>query len=485
VYEINTWPWLRRLSALTGRPVDLASVPAAEWDALAAAGFDVVWLMGVWERSPAGTAIALGDDGLVASFESALPGHSPDDVVGSPYCVRNYRVDDQLGGPDGLAAARDALAARGVGVLLDFVPNHVAPDHPWTTEHPERLIQGTPDDLAADPVSFIEVDGRVFANGRDPFFAAWRDVVQVNAFSDDLRAAAIDTIRTIGEQCDGVRCDMAMLMMNDTFERTWGERAGPRPADDYWPTVIPAVRERHEGFRFIAEAYWDLEHALQEQGFDYCYDKRLYDRLLEASPEEVRLHLLAGDEYQAKLLRFIENHDEPRIASVVDTARHKALAVATFTQAGATLVHDGEAEGATVRLPVFLDRYPDEPADDDLASFYASMWSVLRDRTFREGRWHLCTCVGWDGNDTSQNIVTWGWDGDNRWLVVVNLSDSTAAGEVATGWDDLRGHTCRLVDDTNGTVYDRAGSAVCDGRYVELGPWAWHLFRVDVLEEQP
>jgi hypothetical protein len=93
--------------------------------------------------------------------------------------------------------------------------------------------------------------------------------------------------------------------------------------------------------------------------------------------------------------------------------------------------------------------------------------------------------VAWDGNDTSQNIVTWGWDGDNRWLVVVNLSDSTAAGEVATGWDDLRGHTCRLVDDTNGTVYDRAGSAVCDGLYVELGPWAWHLFRVDVLEEQP
>ena len=142
-------------------------------------------------------------------------------------------------------------------------------------------------------------------------------MVQLNAFSQDLRDAHVATLRDIADQCDGVRCDMAMLMMNETFARTWGERVGPAPAGDYWPEVIAAVREDHPDFCFIAEAYWDLEWALQSQGFDYCYDKRLYDRLLHETAEDVRLHLTADTGYQQRLLRFVENHDEPRAASVL------------------------------------------------------------------------------------------------------------------------------------------------------------------------
>ena len=136
IYEINTWVWLDELSRREGAPVDLAGVPGREWDALAGLGFDAVWLMGVWERSPAGIAIALENDGLVESFRRALPDFTTEDVVGSPYCVRDYPVDDHLGGPEGLAAARAALAERGIGLILDFVPNHVAPDHPWTDAQP-------------------------------------------------------------------------------------------------------------------------------------------------------------------------------------------------------------------------------------------------------------------------------------------------------------------------------------------------------------
>ena len=66
----------------------------------------------------------------------------------------------------------------------------------------------------------------MIANGRDPYFPAWPDVAQLNAFSPSLRTAVIDTLQQIAEQCDGVRCDMAMLVMNDTFARTWGARAG-------------------------------------------------------------------------------------------------------------------------------------------------------------------------------------------------------------------------------------------------------------------
>jgi glycosidase len=283
IYEINAWPWLEAISRNEDKTIDLGSVPGHYWDDIADLGFDGVWLMGVWRRSPAGIAIALTNDNLRASFEAAIPDWQPYDVVGSPYCVRDYVVDDHFGGRDGLAGAREALDGRGLGLILDFVPNHVAPDHPWTTVKPEVFVSGTAADLDQDPTSFVEIDGRVLANGRDPYFPAWPDVVQLNAFAPELRAAVIETLNDIAEQCDGVRCDMAMLVMNDVFARTWGDRVGPAPSTDYWPTVIAEVRAAHPGFLFLAEAYWDLEGALQQQGFNYCYDKRLYDRILHSA----------------------------------------------------------------------------------------------------------------------------------------------------------------------------------------------------------
>ena len=237
----------------------------------------------------------------------------PQDVVGSPYCVRDYEVDPRLGGRDGLARARAALARHGLGLVLDFVPNHVAPDHPWTRSEPGALRPRAPAKSSRTTRrSFVAIDGSVLARGRDPYFPAWPDVVQLNAFAPALRAAVIDTLRDIAEQCDGVRCDMAMLMMNDVFARTWGARVGAPPAEDYWPTVIPAVREAHPDFRFIAEAYWDLEWALQQQGFDFCYDKRLYDRLVAGRRRADRRHLSADRHVSAEAGPV---HREPRRAA--------------------------------------------------------------------------------------------------------------------------------------------------------------------------
>jgi len=483
IYEINTWVWLDELSRREGTAIDLASVPASEWDAIAALGFDIVWLMGVWERSPAGIAIALANEGLVESFRRALPDVRAEDVVGSPYCIRGYAVDAHLGGSSGLAAARAALAERNVGLILDFVPNHVAPDHPWTREHPEYFVRGSDDDLARDPASFVRVGDGVLANGRDPYFPAWPDVVQLNAFSPELRAAVIETLGAIAAQCDGVRCDMAMLMMNDTFERTWSERAGPRPETDYWPTVIPAVKSARPEFVFMAEAYWELEWALQEQGFDYCYDKRLYDRLVHDGAEAVHGHLNADLGYQRRLVRFVENHDEPRAAATFSREQARAAAVATLSQTGARLVHEGQLEGRKVQLPVFLARRPDEQPDLDVHAFYDRLLSALGDGVFRDGEWQLGERRGWDGNETWRNLVVWGWrGGESRKLVVVNLGDAPASGDVSLPWDDFRGRTWLLDDAASGEAYERSGDDLRDGLYVGLGPWSWHLFDVTPLD---
>src|SRR5262245_46561150 len=391
ILEIDTWPWLAELAEAEQRHVELGSVPAQVWDSIADSGYDLVWLMGVWRRSPAGIAVALANADLVASFEAALPDFAEADVVGSPYCVREYVVDDRLDGRAGLAEARAELGARGVGLVLDFVPNHVAPDHPWVSAHPDRFVLGDAEDLERDPGTYVEADGRVFAHGRDPYFPAWPDVLQLDAFSPELRAGVVETLQDIAEQCDGVRCDMAMLMMDDVFAATWGERVGTPPASAYWPEVIEAVRRTHPGFVLIAEAYWYREFALQQQGFDHCYDKRLYDRLVNGEDASAVAGHLSGDTtYQHGLLRFLENHDEPRAAALLDPARHRAVAVATLTQCGARLVHDGQTTGRRQHLPVFLGRFPEEPRDDDLAEFYRSLLAALSDPTFHEGQWRLC-----------------------------------------------------------------------------------------------
>jgi len=480
IYEINTWVWLGELSRKHRRPVGLGTVPAKEWDTIAAHGFDAVWFMGVWERSPAGIEISMRNAGLLEDFRRALPDFTAEDNVGSPYCVRRYAVDEHLGGSKGLATARRMLSERGLRLILDFVPNHVAPDHPWVGQHPEYFIRGTADDARIDPASFVEMDGKVFARGRDPFFPAWPDVLQLNAFHPGLRHAVIETLSEISGQCDGVRCDMAMLTLNEIFERTWGSRSGPRPADDYWATVIPATRREHPEFRFIAEAYWDLEWELQQQGFDHCYDKKLYDRMEHGDAESVRLHLLADRAYQEKMVRFIENHDEPRAAAAFPSGKGRAAALAMLTLTGAKLLHEGQFEGRTVRLPVFLGRRPAEPIDGDLAAFYERLLKKVTRDVFRNGEWRLCERSGWPENQSHLNVLAWCWaKGDERHLVVVNFRQEASQARVHVPWDELRGKSWRLFDALSGEAYDRSGDEMRDaGLYVDLGPWQCHLFQV-------
>jgi hypothetical protein len=482
IYEINTWVWLTDLCQKYGTIVELSCVPSADWDTIAKFGFDAVWLMGVWERSPAGIAIANQNEILLNDFRRALPDFRPQDNVGSPYCVRRYAVDKHLGGPKGLAIARRELAKRGMNLILDFVPNHLAPDHPWVMEHPEYFVRGTADDVKSDPASWAEVMGSVCARGRDPYLQAWPDVLQLNAFQPQLRQAVIETISSIASQCDGIRCDMAMLFLDAIFKRTWGNRAGPPLSTEYWVDVIPAIKRVHPGFLLIAEAYWGLEWELQQQGFDFCYDKTLYDRLEHGNAESVRLHLSADLVYQQKLLRFIENHDESRAATAFSQAKMRAAAVAMASLPGAKLFHEGQFEGRKVRLPVFLGRRPEEPADQELQAFYRRHLKAIKSTVFREGQWSLCEREGRPDNPSFRNLVAWDWLKDNdRCFIVVNLSESAVQARVVVPWGDTRAETWHVADASSDTTGDRDGHEMLSpGLYMELGPWECHFFQCSI-----
>ncbi|HEY7050088.1 MAG TPA: alpha-amylase family glycosyl hydrolase [Jatrophihabitantaceae bacterium] len=475
IYEVNTAVWLTELSRAEGRRLTLADVPASAWDAVTPPGVDAVWLMGVWERSPAGLALAESNAELQASFREALPDLRPGDVIGSPYCVRRYVVDDSFGGPEALAAARTALAARGARLLLDYVPNHVAPDHPWVSSNPKLFVQGNEHDLEADPGGWLSAGSTVLAHGRDPYFPPWPDVVQLNAFSPALRTATADTLASIAGQCDGIRCDMAMLMTNQVFARTWGNRVGAQPPAEFWPEVIDALHVRHPDAVLVAEAYWDMEWPLQQQGFDFCYDKRLYDRLTAADPSAVRAHLGADLGYQSRLLRFLENHDEPRIASRMSEDAERAAAVALATLPGATMWYDGQFPGRRVRPPVFLARQPDEPLRPQLADWYLHLVDSATD--VRRGDWRLAGATGWPDNQSCGNLLAWSWTADEaRHLVVVNLSAQPAQARIPLDWPDLPGRTWKLTDVLRGDRFDREGGELAGpGLFVDLPPWQCHV----------
>ncbi len=197
VYQINTWVWLDTLSRRFGQKITLANVPDAVLDEIARPGLDMIWLMGVWKRSAWGRENALN---YKHEYKARCPDLTDDDVIGSAYAIGDYVVDERIGGRAALAALRQRLKARGLALMLDFVPNHVGVDHPWVTQHPEYFIQGKPEDLKNRPVDFFRLKtaagkSLIFAHGRDPMFPGWSDTAQLNAFNPKLRQAAAKTLQ--------------------------------------------------------------------------------------------------------------------------------------------------------------------------------------------------------------------------------------------------------------------------------------------------
>ncbi len=380
LYEINTAVYLARLSGQIGRHATLADMPEDFMVYLAERGIDSIWMMGVWQRSPMAARMALESEVLIDECRDILPDFQTRDIIGSAYAIYDYRVDERFGGENALRLLRAKLSAHGIALILDFVPNHTALDHAWVTDHPTYYIQGTPRDMADRPEYFFSHGDQVIANGRDPHYPAWRDTAQTNAFSAGYRAASIATLNTIATMCDGVRCDMAMLMMNDIFATTWDGRVAETPPTEYWHDVITATRHARPDFIFIAEAYWQTELDLIKLGFDFCYDKTLYDLLVAGDMPGAERHIQHYDKHLDHFVYFIENHDEQR-AATMPLDRHKAAAQFIARLPGLTLWHDGQWQGASRRIPVQLGRGADEADDPYIKQFYDQLLTVTPPKT--------------------------------------------------------------------------------------------------------
>ena len=481
LYQINTWAWLEELSAKLARPIALAGVPDSEWDALAAQGFNIIWLMGVWRRSPESRRILMADPAVCSGCDLALPGWKPEDAIGSPYAVAAYTVDRRIGTWASLDATREKLHARGMALFLDFVGNHTALDHPWTRENPEFYVQGTAEDFQNDPAAYYrvttETGDRFIARGRDPYYPPWKDVAQLNHFHPGCRTAQLDVIRSIASHCDGIRCDMAMLLLNDIFHNIWSRQIGnlPAPAKEFWLEAHNAAPH----LTLLAEAYWGTEQRLLELGFSFVYDKELYDCVRDGRAWDARARLGAGPDYQAHLARFLENHDEPRRAVVFPDYRLRAAGTIMGTLPGMRFYHQGELEGRRIHLPITLRMAAPEPPDPFASDFFQKILRITKEDAFHSGAWSLLDVVN-EGDDTSGNLIVYEWRSKNAWKVIaVNLAGFTAQGRVKLGNRASPGQQYKFNDVLNEVVYPRSGQELRDpGLFVRLDAGQAHLFDV-------
>jgi len=484
LYQINTRVWLAQLACTLGRRATLDDIPDASIDRLATQGFDWIWMLSVWQTGDAARQVSRSNPEWRREFQETLPDLREEDIAGSGFAITGYTAHQALGGNAALARFRERLRRRGLRLMLDFVPNHTGLGHPWVEAHPEYFVQGTELDLSRAPQNYTWVKrvhgDLLLAHGRDPFFPGWPDTLQLNYGNPATQEAMIRELLEIAGHCDGVRCDMAMLVLPDVFQRTWGIRAEP-----FWPQATRRVREAAPGFCFLAEVYWDLEWTLQQQGFDYTYDKRLYDRLRNGHARPVREHFWAGLDYQDKLARFLENHDEPRAAATFLPEVHEAAAVITFLSPGLRFFHQGQFEGRRTRISPHLCRGPHEAIDSRLVDFYDRLLVILRECVVRYGQWQLLECTpAWDGNWTVDCFVAFAWHGpaDERLLVTANYAANQSQCYVRLPFADLDGHTWRLQDQLSDAAYDRNGSELtAHGLYLDEAPWRSRVFKLTTL----
>lgn len=493
LYEVYTRQWLSSLSRKKGRDIDLWGVPEDEIDGWAERGFSHIWLMGLWPTGARSRQEALRHVDLRRAYDDALPGWTDVDIGGSPYAISAYHVSPALGGDDGLAAFRKRLAERGLKLVLDFVPNHTGLDHAWAIQRP-HLYVGAPVQADVAIPEATRIKGawgeRLIAHGKDPYFAGWTDTLQLDHRRPETRRAMIEQLEKIAARCDGVRCDMAMLVLQDVFEKTWAHvpvmNAAGQPGDaatgEFWTDAIAAVRARHPGFLFVAEAYWDLEDRLVDLGFDFAYDKKLYDLVMHGDRGAAG-HLRGLGAKNTRRVHFLENHDEPRVNARLPLPAHRAAALLTLALPGLRLLHDGQLEGRRRFARIQLSRRLSEEPDAAVVALYDALLGALPDTAIGKGSAAIvATTPAWDGNDSHQalSIVRWQHDDDPSAfdVVVVNHSGERAQGFARVAENGVAGGRWRLVDVLGHERYERDGDELADkGLYLDVAGHAAQLFR--------
>ena len=488
IYELNSRIWLWELSNKYKRRISLANVPDEEILKLKELGFDCLWLEGVWLRSKESRNAILKDAKLMHELKIILPDLKLEDVSSSPYAISQYEVDGFLGNNQNLSEFKKRLNNCGMRLVLDFVPNHTALDHPWLKQNPDYFILGSEEDLKNYPDLFFRHQDTqcIFAYGKDPNFPAWQDVAQLNYFNPQTRKAMLMLLLNIAGLCDGLRCDMAMLILKRVQREIWKERVfgGDKFKEEvleFWQEAAVLIRKSYPDFIFIAEAYWGLEDELIELGFDYAYDKTFYDYLRDSNIEKVKEYLAEEQETAGRKLKFIENHDEARAAAVFGPEKVKIAAFLLALSSGAHLYHQGQLEGFKLKAPLYLTRSLNEQIDENIHSFYKKLLVALKDIPLNTVQWELVVLFpAWKENESYKNFIAlFGKAEGIYYLAAANCTDTQSQCYAYFDISAIPAEDLIFKDIVGQGEYIRNKEEIAiRGLYLDMPRYSFHLFKI-------
>lgn len=459
LYELNTRSWLRELSEKEGHPITLDDLSPGDLEPWRALGVTHFWLMGIWPTGPRAREVALKHWQETWSKETPS---IPEDVHGSPFAWSDINPDRALvRDPKFFDDATEA----GIKLILDMVPNHAGLDFPWIDLQPSLLVQ-SPKPMPGTFPRKTKFGKRHLAHGRDPYWPPWEDTVQFDHRQALVQRAVISMFERAAQFADGFRCDMAMLLQREVFARTWAsfpEHVRGDPPFEFWPICLDELRSNRPDLLMIAETYWDTEERMQEFGFDYTYHKPVYDLIVRRQFPELR-ELLArrSPQFLSRCLHFLENHDEPRIASLLAPALHKAAAVLLLGMPGMVLLHDGQLEGRKAFTRIQMSKRTPEEPDLELAGFYERLLKTIKGSHVRAGEprvlaieeaeagnssWRGCVAIAWDDPASPDtDVVLVNLSGQHARCRIAAAFQTTAAGQVLFRIDEARAAAGRIID---------------------------------------
>lgn len=327
---------------------NLDCIDITYWQSLKDKGFDAIWIMGIWKICE-------------YSFNEAkkiYAQYPPETIVGSCFAIDSYTPDSFVGD---ILKLKTKLNSVGLKLILDFIPNHFGCMSSFFVNHPDLFLKPKNHNLKTNdsnklPLQWtsseeglntntFEYQNQRYFLAKDPHYEPWSDVVQLNYSKPETIVAMQQELINISKLCNGVRCDMTMLMLPEIFEQTWGIKAL-----DFWHEAIAKVEAINPSFIFIAEVYWNLEKQMIKQGFDLVYNKSFLDGIVNNN--ETKSNYAKEIIQTGKSIIFLENHDESRINSLFEPDKVKELTDFMFAQNSSILIQDGQLESTKERLPI-------------------------------------------------------------------------------------------------------------------------------------
>eukprot|EP01117_Protostelium_nocturnum_P007897 TRINITY_DN2819_c0_g1_i1.p1 TRINITY_DN2819_c0_g1~~TRINITY_DN2819_c0_g1_i1.p1 ORF type:complete len:544 (-),score=179.60 TRINITY_DN2819_c0_g1_i1:15-1646(-) len=482
--EISTRPWLYYLShKYNSNITQLSDIPIDEFKAFKDRGIEWVWMMGLWELGNYGLHHDRTDPGLLSDYKQNLPDYTLDDVIGSPYAVTQYHCNPQLGTDDDVKALKQKLNSIGLLLMTDFVPNHSAVDCPWAKTNVDYFIRAPPN-TQPDPAKYYK-NGIAYGGMGGSGGYTWTDTLQLNYWNPNLMKARTAELMRVASLSDGIRCDMAFLILNEQIETNWGPQLSAwnikKPNVEWWSQAIQTVKSQHPNTVFMAEVYSPWEDKLQAAGFDYTYDKTLYDRLGDGNLDGIRGWLTSHNEnWFRHSAHFTSNHDERRAASFFgSTWRANAAAFLTYTLPGMRFYWMWEERGYANKLDVHLRREKSEATNSESVSFYHKLWNITNNDVFNKGDWTYLN-VQADNSNTAWRLVAYRWQYKNqKRLVIVNYSDTQGSGTivVSNAQGSNGGDSLTITDLVSGATYPRSASEMkTKGLQVVVNSWWAQIF---------